>query len=260
MTSNSSKIAQKGSLARSAALILAVASIVGLSSCNVGPKYAKPTAPTPQAYKEAVPKEFKEGTGWKLADPKDDQIRGNWWELYGDADLNALEVQVRVSNQTIAQAEASFRQARAIVHQARSQLYPTVTTSPSFSNSRNSTQTRNLGTSSGTVPVSSTGGVINTYSLPFDLSYQVDLWHKVRNQIAENAFQAQASAGDLATALLTTQTELAQDYFEIRSLDAQKKVLGDTTLAYRETLRLTTARYNGGTAADEDVSRKPKRS
>jgi len=255
MISSSSKITPKSSLARqSAALLLAVAGILGLSSCNVGPKYAKPTAPAPQAYKEAIPKEFKEGTGWKLADPKDDQIRGNWWEIYGEPELNSLEVQVRVSNQTIAQAEASFRQARAIVHEARSQLYPTLTTSPSFSNSRISSQTRNLGTAGGTAPVSTTGGVINTYTLPFDLSYQVDLWHKVRNQIAENAFQAQASAGDLATALLTVQTELAQDYFEIRSLDAQKQVLDDTATAYRETLRLTTARYNGGIASDEDVS------
>ena len=83
MISSSSKITPKSSLARqSAALLLAVAGILGLSSCNVGPKYAKPTAPAPQAYKEAIPKEFKEGTGWKLADPKDDQIRGNWWEIY----------------------------------------------------------------------------------------------------------------------------------------------------------------------------------
>lgn len=251
----SSKTVPKGNLARqAAALLFAAAGAIGLSSCNVGPKYAKPTAPAPQAYKEAVPKEFKEGTGWRLADPKDDRIRGNWWELYGEPELNSLEIQVRVSNQTIAQAEASFRQARAIVHQARSQLYPTIGASPSFSNSRISSQTRNLGTSGGTVPVSTTGGVINTYSLPFDLSYQVDLWHKVRNQIAENAFQAQASAGDLATALLTVQTEIAQDYFEIRSLDAQKKVLNETATAYRETLRLTTARYNGGIASDEDVS------
>lgn len=249
------KRAEKTSLERrSATLIVVAASVLAISSCNVGPKYAKPTAPTPQAYKEAVPKEFKEGTGWRLADPKDDQIRGNWWELYGDPQLNSLEVQVRVSNQTIAQAEASFRQARAIVHEARSQLYPTLTASPSFTNSRVSSQTRNLSTSGSTVPVSTTGGVINTYSLPFDLSYEVDLWHKVRNQIAENAFQAQASAGDLATAVLTTQTEVAQDYFEIRSLDAQKKVLDETATAYRETLRLTTARYNGGIASDEDVS------
>jgi NodT family efflux transporter outer membrane factor (OMF) lipoprotein len=254
MISSNKAVAQARVVRQSALLILALAGVLAISSCNVGPKYAKPTAPAPQAYKEAVPKEFKEGTGWKLADPKDDQIRGNWWELYGEPELNSLEVQVRVSNQTIAQAEASFRQARAIVHEARSQLYPTLSVSPSFTNSRASSQTRNLGTSVGNVPVSTTGGVINAYSLPFDLSYQVDLWHKVRNQIAENAFQAQASAGDLATALLSVQTELAQDYFEVRSLDAQKKVLDDTATAYRETLRLTTARYNGGIASDEDVS------
>jgi NodT family efflux transporter outer membrane factor (OMF) lipoprotein len=248
MTNISTRIRKSGPLVFVAAFLLIA------SSCNVGPKYAKPTAPAPQAYKEAVPKEFKEGTGWKLADPKDDKIRGNWWDLYGDPELSALEVQVRISNQTIAAAEANFRQARAIVHQARAALYPTVTTSPSYSNSRFPPGSRNVSGSGTTVPITSSSSVNNSFSLPFDLTYQVDLWHKVRNQIAENAFQAQASAADLATALLTTQTELAQDYFEVRSLDAQKKVLDDTATAYRDTLRLTTARYNGGIASDEDVS------
>ncbi len=242
----------RNKIRKSGPFVFVVAFVLVTSSCNVGPKYAKPTAPAPQAYKEAAPKEFKEGTGWKLADPKDDQIRGNWWDLYGDPELSALEAQVRISNQTIAAAEANFRQARAIVHQARAALYPTVTTSPSYSNSRFPTGSRNA--SGSTAPTTSSSGVNNSFSLPFDLTYQVDLWHKVRNQIAENAFQAQASAGDVATAVLTTQTELAQDYFEIRSLDAQKKVLDDTATAYRETLRLTTARYNGGIASDEDVS------
>ncbi len=168
--------------------------------------------------------------------------------------MNSLEVQVRVSNQTIAQAEASFRQARAIVHEARSQLYPTIAASPSSTYIEVKTE------KPGGIVQSQHPAIIQLVSQRTNSAhvrsspYQVDLWHKVRNQIAENAFQAQASAGDLATALLSVQTELAQDYFEIRSLDAQKKVLDETATAYRETLRLTTARYNGGIASDEDVS------
>ena len=224
-----------------------------LSACNPAPKYAKPPAQTPAAFKEATPQQYKEGTGWKIAQPGDDKIRGKWWEIYNDPQLNALEEQVQVSNQSIAAAEANFRVARSLIASQRSNLFPVVTAGPQYTNSRFSetTRARVISPTGGT---SSTTGVINTYSLPVDVSYTIDLWHRIRNQIAANVFQAQASAADVGTALLSTQAELARDFFEIRSLDAQRVILVDTVANYRQTLELTITRFRGGIASDEDVS------
>jgi len=122
--------------------LLASVVLVLLCSCNPGPKYARPPAQAPTAFKEATPQEYKEGTGWKIAQPGDDSVRGKWWEMYNDPTLNALEEQVPVSNQSILASEANFRAARALVVSARSALFPTITTSPSFSNSRFSTTAR----------------------------------------------------------------------------------------------------------------------
>ncbi|MBV9404183.1 MAG: hypothetical protein JO211_02495, partial [Acidobacteriaceae bacterium] len=219
---------------RSAAKISAASAVAFfLSACNPGPKYAKPPAPTPSAFKEAVPQEYKEGTGWKIAQPGDDKIRGKWWEMYNDPQLNALEEQVQVSNQSIIQAEANFRSARALVSTSRASLFPLMTASASYTNSRFSQTARttavvpsaaaNGGTSSSTGSTSGNGststttgvagsgssGVINNFALPLDVSYTVDLWHRVRNTIAANTFSAQASAADIATALLSTRAELA---------------------------------------------------
>ena len=163
-----------------------------LCACNPAPKYARPPAPTPLAYKEAPG--GKDGTGWKLAQPGDDKLRGKWWEIYNDPQLNALEVQVAISNQSIKAAEANFRAARALVVSARSALFPTIGASPAYSNSRVSGTSGHLVAGNGT---------INEYALPFDVSYTPDFWHRIRNTIAEEAFSAQASAADVATALLT---------------------------------------------------------
>jgi NodT family efflux transporter outer membrane factor (OMF) lipoprotein len=262
-----------------------------LAGCNPAPKYARPPAQTPVAFKEAAPQSYKEGQGWKIAQPGDDKIRGKWWEVYRDEDLNRLEEQVQTQNQSIILAEANFRQARALVVSARSLLYPTIGTSPSYSNTRSShtskgafvvgssagaassiaggTTTTSSGTATGssssstsssgastTTAVGGTAGsgIFNEYSFPFDLSYTVDLWHRVRNNIAQNQFSAQASAADVATALLATQSELAQDYFEIRALDAERKVLEDTVAAYTETFKLTMSLYQTGIDSDEDVA------
>lgn len=266
-----------------------------LSACNPGPKYAKPPAQTPSAFKEATPQDYKEGEGWKIAQPGDDKLRAKWWEVYNDPQLNALEEQVQVSNQSIAAAEANFRSARALVVSARSALFPTVTAGPSYTNSRFSqtsrttvvsgagsnsttTSTGTTGTtgSTGTTSTSSTttssgggsttsggtgvagssgiAGVINNYSLPIDASYTVDLWHRIRNTIAANTYQAQASAADVATALLSTHAELAQDYFQIRALDAERKVLDQTLENYRRSLDLTVTLYKTGVDSEEDVS------
>lgn len=224
--------------------------LVLLCSCNPGPKYAKPPAQAPTAFKEAAPEQYKEGVGWKLAHPGDDVIRGKWWEMYHDPQLNALEEQVRISNQSIISAEANFRAARALVVSARSALFPTVSTVPSITNSHFSQTSRgSTGFSSAIV-----SGYVDSYSLPIDVSYELDLWHRIRNTVAANAFQAQASAADVATAILSTQTELAQDYFQVRALDAQRTILQNTVENYRRNVELTLSRFQGGIASEEDVA------
>jgi NodT family efflux transporter outer membrane factor (OMF) lipoprotein len=247
--------------------------LLGLSGCNPAPKYARPPAQAPTAYKEAAPQEYKEGSGWKIAHPGDDKIRANWWAVYNDPQLAALEEQVRISNQTIKEAEASFRQARALVVSARSALFPTFSTSPSYINSRRSETSRGTNVfvsgpsaGSGAAPTGSTAGTsngvgatsntgtFNEYSLPFDISYEVDFWHRIRNTIAANAFQAEASAADLATALLSTQAQLAEDYFQIRALDTEREVLDETVASYRDSLHLTQVLFKTGIDSDQEVA------
>ena len=223
-------------------LFLAALSLLLICACNPAPKYARPPAPTPMAYKEAPA--GKEGTGWKLAQPGDDKIRGKWWEIYSDPQLNALEVQVAISNQSIKVAEANFRAARTLVVSARSALFPTIGASPSYTNSRVSGTTGHLVAGNGT---------INEYALPFDVSYTPDFWHRIRNTIAEEAFSAQSSAADVATALLTTQSELATYYFELRATDMQRKILNDTMVNYRQNVGLTTTLYKTGIDSEQDL-------
>jgi NodT family efflux transporter outer membrane factor (OMF) lipoprotein len=255
--------------------------ILLLSACNPAPKYARPPVQTPTAFKE-VPPEFKEGSGWKVAQPGDDKIRAKWWEIYNDPQLNALEEQVAISNQTIVAAEANFRAARSLVISVKSALMPTMTVSPSYTNSRFSSTARGTraviqggGGTTGTTTTTSSGatttttsgggsstavggtsnsGVINTYSLPVDLSYTLDLWHRIRNAVAVNAFNAQASAADIATALLSTRAELATDYFEIRALDAQRQLLEETVANYRQALDLTSTLFRNGIDSEEEVA------
>jgi len=247
-----------------------------LTGCNtnLAPKYSTPPAPTPQAYKEAPP-EFKEGSGWKIASPSDDKIRAKWWEMYNDPLLNSLEEQVKISNQTIAVAEANYRASQAVVMSARSGLYPTLGVSPSYTNARSSSTTHGAivssgstattttsgttgttGTGSGTTTgvTSTSGSVINEYSIPFSVSYTVDLWHKIRNQIASDVFAAQASAADIQTALLSVQTTLAEDYFELRATDAQRLILQDTLKNYQDALKLTGILYKTGIDSEQDVA------
>jgi NodT family efflux transporter outer membrane factor (OMF) lipoprotein len=232
--------------------------LTALSACNPAPHYARPTTPTPPSYKEAPPSEYKEVAGWKIADPSDDKIRPKWWEMYNDPRLNELEEQVQVSNQSIAAAEANFRAARAVVVQARSSLFPTITAGPSVTNSRISSARGALasaGTGATASGASAVGtGVFTAYQLPIDISYTIDLWHKVRNNIAANAFTAQASAADVATALLSTQAEVAQDYFQVRELDQQRAVLADTIRNYQQSYELTTTLYRAGLDSEEDVA------
>ena len=160
-----------------------------LSACNVGPPYKRASVAQASVYKELLTDQ-PSGEGWKVAQPGDAQLHGKWWELYGDPKLNALEEQVNVSNQNIAAAFASFMQARALVKEAQSQYYPTLTTDPSVTRSRTSA---NLAPGGG--GGAGVGGTTQTvYDLPFDASWTPDLWGRVRNTVKGNVAAAQASA------------------------------------------------------------------
>ncbi|HMF76974.1 MAG TPA: efflux transporter outer membrane subunit [Bryobacteraceae bacterium] len=223
-----------------------------LCSCNPTPKYAKPPATTPTAFKE-TPDQFKEGAGWKLAQPGDDKIRAKWWEIYNDPQLNALEEQVAVGNQTIAAAEANYRAAQALVVSARSNLYPFIGASPQYTNSRQSATTRatNVQTGPGQGTLAS---VTNGFNIPFSASYVPDFWHRIRNSIDAQAYTAQAGAADIATALLSIQSELAMNYFELRAADAQRQILTDTIENYRQALQLTSILFKTGIDSEQDVT------
>ncbi len=246
-----------------AALFLALAATAG---CNLAPKYTRPEIAAPAQFREAVPADA--GVTWTAAQPGDDRQRGAWWELYNDPQLNALEARIQVSNQTLAAAEANFRAARATVAVARSTFFPQLSTTPAFTRSRASQSLRapTVTTATGapvaggpsttfTIASGPTPSVVNEYSLPFDVSYEVDLWGRVRNTVNNQIANAQASAADLATARLSLEAELAQDYFQLRAIDAQRQILADTVKSYRENLNETSALFRAGIDSEEDVAR-----
>jgi NodT family efflux transporter outer membrane factor (OMF) lipoprotein len=230
-----------------------------LAGCTVGPKYHTPPADTPAAYKELTPADYKNTDGWKVAQPKDDALRGKWWEIFGDPQLNALEEKVNISNQNIASAAASFFAARALVKEARSQLFPTVTTGPAITAARSPATSGSAaasGPSSGTGSTSSLGkgGTFEDYTFPFDATWQPDLFGRIRNTIKSAAYGAQASAADLENVRLTAQTDLAMDYFQLRGQDALKQLLDATVVAYQNSLDFTRAQYETGIGTDEAVA------
>jgi len=224
--------------------LLAVALTAFLASCTVGPKYSKPSVPTAPTYSEQPPPGFKESDGWQTAQPGDSQIRGKWWELFGNPQLNALEEQVGPANQTLKISEASFRQARAQIKLSRSSLYPTIGLNPQITANR----------VSGHAPTGLGGFQYGDFVLPVSVSYDADFWGRIRRTIANAREQFQASAADLENVKLELQTELAVDYFEARSLDAEKQLLDDTVVAYGKALQLTENRYNGGVASKVEVA------
>ena len=217
-----------------------------LSGCVVGPQYVRPSVVTPDA--------FKEGQGWTFAHPSDDAIRGAWWEMFGDSTLNALEAQVNVSNQTLAADEAAFREARALVREARAAFFPTVTIGVGYSRSRSSATAVTGSAASATSRVAGPpGGKSDFFQLPIDVSWTPDFWGRVRRTVESQQAAAQASAGDLQTARLSLQAELALNYFQLRTLDAQKRLLDETVAAYTQYLELTRNRYASGVASQVDV-------
>lgn len=231
--------------------------LLALAGCMVGPKYRTPSAlprpaQTPAAYRELTPADFKNTDGWKVAEPKDDALRGKWWEIFNDPKLNALEEKVSVSNQNIAAAAASFFAARALVKEARSQLFPTVTTNPAITVQRPSHTLS--GGASGAASTSSSSGTFTDYSFPFDATWQPDLFGRIRNTIKSAAYGAQASAADLENTRLTIQADLASDYFQLLGQDALNQLLDSTVIAYRQALDLTKALYETGIGTDEAVA------
>ena len=209
--------------------------ILLLAGCSFSPKYQRPATAVPGKYKQAAA-----GT-WKKAEPDGALQRGKWWKVFNNAELDRIEDQVAASNQTVALAEANYRAARAVVKQSASQLFPTVTTSPSVVRSH---------------PAPGSGPSITTtqYTLPLDSTWEIDFWGRIRNNVSASKFGAQAAQADLENARLSVQTEAAADYFQIRSLDEQVEILETTVSAYRESLKLVKARFETGIASDEDVA------
>jgi len=228
-----------------------------LAGCTVGPKYHTPTAtvqPPPDSYKES-PTQFPESGDWKVAQPQDAMLHGKWWEIYNDPELNALEEQLNVNNQNIKQAFENFMEARTLVAQARSQLFPTVATTPSYQRSRSSANIGSVASSSG----SGGGGSTPTpklqsqiFSLPVAASWEPDLWGKVRNTIHEAQYNAQLSAAELENEKLTEQASLAVFFFELRGEDALQKIFDETIEADKKSVELTRARYETG--VDDQIS------
>jgi len=216
-----------------------------VSGCVVGPKYHPPSTPAPAAdYKES-PTQFKENEGWTVAQPADAKLRGKWWEIFNDPELNALEEQLDINNQNIKEYFENFMAARAIVREARSQYFPTLSAAPSITHSRSSA---NLGASA------PAGANLQSslYSLPLEASWAPDLWGKVRNTVRAAQYAAQVSAADLENERLTEQASLAEYFFEIRGQDELQKIFDETVAADQKTLDLTRGLYETG--VDDQIS------
>ena len=225
---------------RQSVFAAAAIAAVALAGCSVGPKYVKPTAEVPADFKE-TPSNFK------VAQPSDAITKGKWWEIYGDTQLNSLEDQINVSNQTLKSADAQFREARAAVRISRGALYPTVGVNPSAGHTE---QSENAPLYNKQTEVRS----YNNFSLPFDFSYELDLWGRVRKTIEASRSEAQASAGDLANVSLSLHAELAMDYFQLRGLDAEKQLLDSTVVSYQKAVDLTNSRFKAGIASAVDLA------
>jgi NodT family efflux transporter outer membrane factor (OMF) lipoprotein len=226
------------------AIVLA-SGIFFLASCApVGPNYKRPSAPTPVSFKEPLP------AGWKQAEPGGAFVKGKWWEIYNDPALNALEEQVSITNQNVLQAEAQYREARALAREARSALFPTVSAGIGITATGAGGAASNAAGANG----SSNAGTRTSYSLPFNVAWEPDLWGSIRRSITGNIALAQASEADLENARLLYQAELAQDYFQLHGIDGEADLLQRTSDSYNEFLTMTKNRYAAGVASDLDVA------
>ena len=228
-----------------------------LSGCHVGPKYVAPAMPAPPEFKEAAPPAYANAPAgsWQPAQPQDAAIKGKWWEAFNEPELNSLEEQVDINNQNIAQYFQNFMAARAVVREARSQYYPTLTTDPSYTRAKSPATLHGAGTtSSGTSGTTANGVTSTVMSLPFDVSWEPDLWGKVASTVREYRNAAQVSAAVLENERLTEQADLAEYYFELRGQDALQALYDQTVKADQQSLDLTKALYETGIDNDESVA------
>src|SRR4029453_16237382 len=217
---------------RNGVLMLAWTSVVlSTTACAIGPKYVRPEIPPPPAYREAAP------PGWTDAQPDDAAVRGQWWRMFDEPALDALEDQMNISNQNVLAAEAQYRAARAAVRVTSADLLPTVTATPSATHAGGAAQHHG-----------------DFFEVPVDVSYEADVWGSIRRSVAANAAVAQASAADLESARLLYESELAADYFQARGLDADRGLLEETVRSYEQYLQLTQDRFKGGVVSMADVA------
>ncbi len=232
-----------------AAIVVMIGFALFATGCSFAPKYATPSVPTPEAFKELTPAQAKVTEGWKTAEPKDDAIRGKWWEIFGDTNLDALADQVDISNQTVVAALENFLAARAVTKQTRSEFFPTVGVDPSVTRQR---------TTSVHGGFQLNGGAVNStyteYMLPVDATWEPDFWGSILNTYRANKYAAQASLADLENTRLTVQSELALDYFQLSSLDSEIQLLNSTVKAYQDSLNLTRVLFKTGIDSDQDVA------
>lgn len=228
-------LAARGSRLLASALCLAM-----LSACTLSPDYHRPSAPEPVAFKHAE--------GWTAANPSDAMARGAWWELYGDARLNGLVEQLNAGNQTVAQYEAQYRQAQTLVRASRASLFPTLDLSAGKTRSSQGT-----GSSSSSLSNNSSG-IRDTYSTQLGVSWEADLWGKLREGLNADEASAEASFADLAAIRLSLQSELVQNYLQLRVIDEQKRLLEATLAAYQRSLTMTQNQYRAGVAGKDAVA------
>jgi NodT family efflux transporter outer membrane factor (OMF) lipoprotein len=232
------KIRFSARIERSTQIVLLLSGTLLFTGCSLGPKYKLPAVPVPPAYKEVG--------DWKNAQPNDQNLGGNWWEIFQDSQLNALEEQINVSNQNLKAAVAQYQESRAAVRYVRADYYPTITTSPSATRERYSNNRP---------PPSSNfdGLTFNDFVLPVNFSYEANIWGRVSRNVEAYREQAQATAADLAVVNLSMHATLAVDYFAARTLDAEEQLLKDTVAQYEQALQLNEDRYHGGLGSEVEV-------
>jgi NodT family efflux transporter outer membrane factor (OMF) lipoprotein len=257
-----------GDCSHRAKLNFALTGVVLLTGCNVGPKYVAPAAPTAPAFKEAAPAAYSGAPAgaWQPAQPQDAVLKGRWWEMFNEPDLNALEEQLDVNNQNIAQSFQSFMAARAQVNEARAGFFPTLTAVPSVSRGgtgpRGSTVSQSTGPTTGSSSPNggsaltnggTVGGGGSDFVLPLEATWAPDLWGRIRNTVHESQYAAQVSAADLENERLTEQAALAGYFFELRGQDGLQDLYDRTVAADQRSLELTRSLYDTGIDNQESV-------